>query len=55
MTLLDEKQVYQAAQDCVRCGTCRVIYADRIKSQRFGLQCPPATGADTLLAQAATA
>lgn len=42
MDQMDEKMIYQTAQDCVRCGTCRVIYADRIKSFRFGTQCPPA-------------
>jgi Fe-S oxidoreductase len=40
---MEEKQIFEEALDCVRCGSCRVIYADRIKSMRFGKQCPPGT------------
>jgi Fe-S oxidoreductase len=43
MDPINDKMIYEEAQNCVRCGTCRVIYADRIKSKRFGAQCPPAT------------
>jgi len=38
-----EKKVFEKALDCVRCGSCKVIYSDRIKSMRFGTQCPPGT------------
>jgi Fe-S oxidoreductase len=40
---MDEKKIFELALDCVRCGSCRVLYSDRIKSLRFGKQCPPGT------------
>jgi len=40
---MEENEIFEKALDCVRCGSCRVIYADRIKSMRFGKQCPPGT------------
>jgi len=43
MSKEDERKIFELALDCVRCGSCRVIYADRIKSMRFGKQCPPGT------------
>jgi Fe-S oxidoreductase len=38
-----ENKIFELALDCVRCGACHVIYADRSKSMRFGRQCPPGT------------
>jgi len=38
---MEEQEIFKKALDCVRCGSCRVIYADRIRSMRFGKQCPP--------------
>lgn len=35
-----KEEIFQKALDCVRCGSCRVIYADRIQSLQFGKQCP---------------
>jgi len=43
MSQSDENRIFEKALDCVRCGSCRVIYTDRIKSMRFGKQCPPGT------------
>jgi Fe-S oxidoreductase len=43
MSKTGEEEIFEKALDCVRCGSCRVIYADRIKSMRFGKQCPPGT------------
>ena len=38
-----EKKIFELVLDCVRCGSCRVLYSDRIKSLRFGKQYPPGT------------
>ncbi len=43
MPTAEENKIFEKAQDCVRCGTCHVIYTTRIKSMRFGKQCPPGT------------
>jgi len=43
MSTTEERDVFKKALDCVRCGSCRVIYTDRIRSMRFGKQCPPGT------------
>jgi len=43
MSNMEEKEIFKKALDCVRCGSCRVIYSDRIRSMRFGKQCPPGT------------
>jgi Fe-S oxidoreductase len=43
MSKVEEQDIFKKALDCVRCGSCRVIYTDRIKSMRFGKQCPPGT------------
>jgi Fe-S oxidoreductase len=40
---MEDDHVFEKALDCVRCGSCRVIYASRIQSMRFGKQCPPGT------------
>ena len=43
MSKEEESNIFELALDCVRCGSCKVIYSDRIKSMRFGTQCPPGT------------
>jgi len=43
MPTTEEKKIFENALDCVRCGSCHVIYSTRIKSMRFGKQCPPGT------------
>ncbi len=40
---MEDHHVFEKALDCVRCGSCRVIYASRTQSMRFGKQCPPGT------------